>query len=351
MVLCFTICVEVAPLNDRCTIQRTCNSIAWCQSTYFAIAATYTHIEQGAIVFSLCDNICSADMLLVILSNNLLFGRIIYEIFFLSLWNILLVREELLYQVYTCKQTFPSITCTYVRHACYAGSIYKVRSTCISTSLNTILTDREDDFLHCFWVFVIIAHEQLLVTAVAILCFTAKIIFLAIDNLVAIIDSLLVILHLTIGINGRVKSQTSMECVCCTTVCTSEILTIIISAHLSHQRLNGGQLIIQPLVEILAALLGRELVVESILEWSLAIKIKEIIVVQGTEEANLCNFVIFQFASLLCDKLVVQGDVENQTLVCPVYTSIILGPVHVGNRSNGFIVLVCPQSFVCHQLL
>ena len=294
--------MEIAPLYKRRTIQRTCDSLTRIDCTNFAFfAATYTHIQQGTVVFSLCDHVGSADTFLAIFCNHLFFRRIFQDIINSSLRDVILVREELLYQVFAGKHTFPWVTCACIRHTADSGCRYEVSGTCIRTGFQTILTDREDDFLHGLWVAVIVAHEQLLVTAVTVLFCTAKIVFTfaftyVVENLVAIIDSLLVILHLTIGINFRVKSQAGMKCVCCTTVGTSEILTVIISAHLSHQRLDGGQFIIQPVVEILSLYLGRETIVESELEWSLAIQVKEIIVVQCTEEANFCDFVFAQAA-------------------------------------------------------
>ena len=141
-----------------------------------------------------------------------------------------------------------------------------------------------------------------------------------------------------------------MESISCTTVGTPEILTIIISTHLSHQRLDGSQLIIQPLVEFLATFLGREIVVEGILERSLAIQVKEIIVVQCTEEANFCDLILTQATRLLRNKEVVLVDVITESLICPVNTHIILVPIHGGDLSNTIIFLISPQSFVCHQL-
>ena len=102
-----------------------------------------------------------------------------------------------------------------------------------------------------------------------------------------------------------------MEGISCTTVGTSEILTVIISTHLCHHRLDGSQLVVKPLVEILAALLNREIAVEGFLERSLAIQVEEIIVVQCTEEADFCNLIFAHLTCLLGNKLVVQGDVEN----------------------------------------
>ncbi len=172
-----------------------------------------------------------------------------------------------------------------------------------------------------------------------------------IQNTVAVVLGLLIIVDLAVGVDHGVERQASVEGKGRTAVGASEVLGVAVGTHILHQRLDGRELLIDPLVEVDAALLGRQVAVKLHLERSLVEEVEEMVVVETAQEAHLSHLVVGELARLLADKLVVERNVVGQTLVAPVDTRRGRRPCHVGDRHDVLVVLPGPEHLVGVELI
>lgn len=141
--------------------------------------------------------------------------------------------------------------------------------------LQSVLADGEDNLLHGLGVLVVVGHEELLVTGVTVLLGPTEVVGVRIQNAVAVVLGLLVIVDLAVGVDHGVERQASVEGKGRTAVGASEVLGVAVGTHILHQRLDGRELLIDPLVEVDAALLGRQVAVKLHLERSLVEEVEE----------------------------------------------------------------------------
>ena len=111
-----------------------------------------------------------------------------------------------------------------------------------------------------------------------------------------------------------------MKCVCSSAVGASPVLCRVVCSHILQYRFDGCQLLVNPFVEVCASLFYRQFGVVFSLERCLVEEVKEIVVVQGAQEAHLGDYVVRHSSCLVADELVVERDIVYQTLVAPVHT-------------------------------
>ena len=272
-----TVSTVVGPLHDRCTIEEARDSLAWIEGT---VATADTHVEESAVVAGLLLDILGRNTERIVVSDNLRLGcaSVVLHLLFSSVRNVGSCREELLDEILAGKVAGPVVIDVAVWHTGTASRADEEGRATILLSAVTVLADREDNLLHSLLVLVIVAHEELLVTGPAVLCLGGEGILATVDNLIAVVLGFLIVLNLTIGVDGRVESQLSVKGIGSALVGTAEVLRVVVGTDLSELRLNLGQLLVNPVVKILATLLYRQRSIELILERSLVEEVKELIV-------------------------------------------------------------------------
>ena len=219
--------------------------------------------------------------------------------------------------------------------------------------METILTNREDNLLHSIMVDIIVGHEELLVTAIAVLLLGGERIFA--HELVSIALSLL---HGVLGGDSRVidvsiEPQAGMEQESSAPVCTTVVVATVVRTNLGHLRFDFSQLSIQPLYHLSTRLVlgvGRQVV--NGLERAVVEEVEEIPVVEGTEEADLSTHSLMSLVvGDVREEVVVLCDVVHQTLVSPLHTTRGGVPADSGDLRDTVIVLPCPQQLVGAELL
>ena len=338
----------VVPLHDRQTIGEGRDLLC---SAFFHTAAAAT-IEECTVVTSFGDNLLGGRAVLLVEGLDLsLCG---------SIWSslgrertVVERREELADEGGTGEVTRPAVGGTQVWHTGFTEGVDEIHTAGVGHGVKTILTNREDNLLHSIMVDIVVGHEELLVTAIAVLLRVGERIFA--HELVSVAFSLL---HGLLGGDSRVidvsiEPQTCMKQKRSTAVGATVVVATVVSANLGHLRLDGFELLIQPLHHLgtrLVLRIGRQ--VEVSLERTIVEEVKKIPVVEGTEEANLSADTLVRFVvSHVREEEVVLCDIIHQTLVGPLYTTCGGVPADSGNLRDTSIVLPSPKQLVGAELL
>ena len=194
-----------------------------------AEATSDSHVEQRPVVAGfLLDILCRySERVIVGYALRLGMPFVVVSLPLCCLWHLLRVSEELLHEILTGEVAAPVVVGVAVRHTRNARRSYEERRSGILLGLVAVLPDREDYLLHSLLVDVVVAHEQLLISCETIDRVGREGIFAAVDDAVAVVLCLLVVVDFAVGVNLGVQCQLCMKGKGSPLVSTSEVLGIV----------------------------------------------------------------------------------------------------------------------------
>ena len=264
--------------------------------------------------------------------------------------------EELLHQIRTSVVTAPAVRRASVRHTGDAGRGNQVVGTRIATGVETVLADGENDFLHGLGVLVVVGHEELCVTAIAILFVAGQLILATGYQLGCIRLGLFEVVNLSVGITLGVQGQTCMEQPGSTLIDTTKSGGGVERTDRSQIALDSSQFGIQPVIQVNTFLGNRQCFgcIVLVLEGGLVPKVEEVPIVEGTQEANLGTIELIVGTGLAgsCLQISIEEHyVEAQSLVAPLCALRRGTPRNARNLGYVSIGLPSPVTLVGRQHL